>query len=97
EGLDLERLLDAAAGLTRAEAENAFALSLVRHRQLEAKAIWSVKSQALANAGGLRLRESTSDFSAIGGLVHLKEFCREALTRSRKDSTSNASSMRPPV
>ncbi|HAN99533.1 MAG TPA: AAA family ATPase [Planctomycetaceae bacterium] len=81
EGLDLERLLDAAAGLTRAEAENAFALSLVRHRRLEAEAIWSVKSQALANAGGLRLRESTSDFSAIGGLVHLKEFCREALTR----------------
>src|SRR5258707_227967 len=33
-GDGLERVLDAAAGLTRMEAENAFSLSLVRHGRL---------------------------------------------------------------
>ena len=34
-GSDLQRVLDAASGLTRLEAESAFALSLVRHRSIE--------------------------------------------------------------
>jgi hypothetical protein len=36
EGDELVRLLEAAAGMTRFEAENAFALSLVRHGRLHA-------------------------------------------------------------
>ena len=39
-GEDLARLLDAAAGLTRHEAEGAFALSLVRHGRLDPRAGW---------------------------------------------------------
>lgn len=34
-GSDLQRVLDAASGLTRLEAETAFALSLVRHRRID--------------------------------------------------------------
>ncbi len=81
DGPERERILDAAAGLTRAEAENAFALSLVRHRRLEAEAVRSVKAQALNGTCGLQLLQGTTDFGAIGGLASLKSFCREALTR----------------
>ena len=34
DGIELERILDAASGLTRAEAESAFSLSLVRHGKI---------------------------------------------------------------
>jgi hypothetical protein len=39
-GQDLERVLDAAAGLTRFESENAFSLSLVRHGKIESEPLW---------------------------------------------------------
>lgn len=37
---DLQRILDAAAGLTRYEAEGAFALSLTRHNAIQPQSIW---------------------------------------------------------
>jgi hypothetical protein len=46
-GVEMQRLLDAAAGLTRVEAENAFSLSLVRHGQLHVETLWELKSQML--------------------------------------------------
>ncbi len=42
-GRDWDTVLDAAAGLTRYEAEGAFSLSLVRHDRLQAEAVWSIK------------------------------------------------------
>jgi hypothetical protein len=47
EGEGLEKLLDAAAGLTRFEAENAFSLSLVRHGKLTPPAVWELKTGML--------------------------------------------------
>src|SRR4051794_34616779 len=47
EGDGLAAVLDAAAGLTRAEAENAFSLSLVRHGRLAPGVLWQLKGQAL--------------------------------------------------
>src|SRR4051794_35100724 len=44
EGVGLDAVLDAAAGLTRMEAENAFSLSLVRHGRLAAEVLWDLKS-----------------------------------------------------
>ncbi len=83
-GDDLERVLDAAAGLTRLEAENAFSLSLVRHGQIEADTIWDAKTQGLRKSGLLTLHRSDDDFSRLGGLESLKTFCRRALSgRSR--------------
>jgi hypothetical protein len=46
-GDDLNTVLDAAAGLTRFEAEGAFSLSIVRHGNIRPDAIWELKSQTL--------------------------------------------------
>ncbi len=59
---NLARVLDAAAGLTRFEAEGAFSLSLVRHERIEPPAVWELKSQMLKKSG-LSLRQ----FSCFGG------------------------------
>ena len=41
-GEDLTRVLDSAAGLTRYEAEGAFALSLARHNAIRPEAFWEL-------------------------------------------------------
>ncbi len=46
-GPELERALDAAAGLTRFELEAAVSLSLVRHGRLRAEVLWEQKAQML--------------------------------------------------
>ena len=44
EGDELDTVLDAAAGLTRYEAEGAFSLSLVRHAAIRPDAVWELKA-----------------------------------------------------
>ena len=73
-------VLDAAAGLTRSEAENAFALSLVRHGTLDPGPLWELKAKQLAAGGPLTLHRGGSGFDALGGMAALKTFCRTALT-----------------
>ena len=73
------RLLDAAAGLTRMEAENAFALSLVRHQRLQPDVVWQLKGETLKKSGLLTLHRGGETFSDLGGLEALKSFCRRAL------------------
>ncbi len=80
---DRERLLDAAAGLTRYEAEGAFSLSLARHNSLRPEALWELKAQALKKNNLLTLHRGTERFDDLGGLGGLKEFCRKALRPSR--------------
>ncbi len=60
---ELQRVLDAAAGLTRLEAENAFSLSLVRHQRLQPSAIWEIKTQTLKSSGLLTLHRGGGDFT----------------------------------
>jgi len=79
EGADLNRVLDAAAGLTRYEAEGAFSLSLVRHTRVEPAAIWELKSQMLKKSGLLSLHHGNESFEDLGGLDTLKAFCRRAM------------------
>lgn len=81
-GDNLANVLDAAAGLTRFEAENAFALSLVRHRQVAPEAIWELKSQTLKKSGLLTLHRGNERFSDLGGLQFLKDFCLRATRRT---------------
>ncbi|QDT16551.1 AAA family ATPase [Alienimonas californiensis] len=76
----LTPVLDAAAGLTRSEAENAFALSLVRHGRLDPDPLWELKARQLAAGGPLSLHRGGSGFDALGGMQALKTFCRTALT-----------------
>jgi hypothetical protein len=83
-GSDLERVLDAAAGLTRYEAEGAFALSLARHNAIRPDVIVDFKAQALRKNNLLTLLRGQERFDALGGLSSLKEFCRKALRPGRR-------------
>ena len=74
-------VLDAAAGLTRYEAEGAFSLSLVRHGALRPDEIWELKSQMLKKSGLLSLHRGSERFADLGGLDALKAFCLRALRR----------------
>ncbi|MEP3832962.1 AAA family ATPase [Rhodopirellula bahusiensis] len=83
-------ILDAASGLTRLEAENAFSLSLVRHQRLEPEAIWEIKTQTLESSGLLTLHRGGNGFDSLGGLASLKAFTRRALLRSESDRSVRA-------
>jgi hypothetical protein len=83
-GDDLERVLDAAAGLTRYEAEGAYSLSLVRHGRLAPDVLWELKGGMLHKSGLLTLHEGGETFSDLGGLGALKSFCARALRAGRK-------------
>lgn len=80
-GDGLRPVLDAASGLTRQEAENAFSLSLVRHGRLEAPVLWELKSQLLKKSGLLSLHRGGESFADLGGLESLKAFCLRTLRR----------------
>jgi len=79
EDSNLQRLLDAAAGLSRFEAEGAFSLSLVRNGRLEPEAVWELKTQALKKSGLLTLHRGQESFADLGGLDAMKGFCAKAL------------------
>jgi hypothetical protein len=85
QGVELDRLLDAAAGLTRYEAENAYSLSLVRHRTVEPDVIWQLKGETLKKSGLLTLYRGGETFADLGGLDALKHFCLQALRPKAPD------------
>lgn len=90
EGLPLDRVLDAAAGLTRYEAEGAFSLALVRHGCLETEALWQLKAQSLLKEGLLMLHRGSESFAGLGGLDSLKAFCLRALRSASRSSRVRA-------
>jgi SpoVK/Ycf46/Vps4 family AAA+-type ATPase len=77
-------VLDAAAGLTRYEAEGAFALSLTRNNAIQPQSIWELKAQTLRKNNLLTLHRGQESFEHLGGLTNLKDFCRRALRPGRK-------------
>lgn len=66
----------AAAGLTRLEAENTFALSIVRNEAIRKDEIWQEKANHLKKSGILSLATSDESFDILRGMDALKEFCR---------------------
>jgi len=78
----LPRILDAAAGMTRYEAEGAYALCLVRQRPAAAPAAWrphldpdvifDLKAQAVAKSGLAQVYRGTESFDDLGGLAQVK-------------------------
>jgi SpoVK/Ycf46/Vps4 family AAA+-type ATPase len=84
QGDDLQRVLDAAAGLTRYEAEGSFSLSLTRHDAIRPEAIWEMKAQALKKNNLLTLHRGGERFDSLGGLANLKDFCRRALSPGKR-------------
>jgi hypothetical protein len=83
-GTELDQVLDAAAGLTRYEAEGAFSLSLVRHGRLEPSTLWELKTQSLMKSGLLSLYRGKNTFAELGGLNSLKAFCLRSLQSSQR-------------
>jgi hypothetical protein len=81
--LNWDRVLDAAAGLTRYEAEGAFALSIARHNGIRPETIWELKAQTLRKNNLLTLHRGGERFGSLGGLVGMKDFCRRALQGGR--------------
>jgi hypothetical protein len=81
---DLDRVLDAAAGLTRYEAEGAYSLSIARHNAIRPQAIWDLKVQTLRKGGLLTLHRGQENFDSLGGLSNLKDFCRRTLRPGKK-------------
>ena len=81
EGDQLETVLDAAAGLTRYEAEGALSLSIVRDGQIRPRTIWDQKAQMLKKSGLLSLHRGGERFDTLGGLDALKSFCLRAMRR----------------
>ena len=89
-GDDLERLIDAAAGLTRYEAEGAFSLSLVRKSKLTPQTVWELKTGMLKKSGLLTLHRGVERFADLGGLDSLKSFCTRAISASRRKGAARA-------
>ena len=73
----------AAAGLTRYEAEGAFALSLARHGHLAAEEVWELKQSMLKKSGLLTMHRGKEKFADLGGLDSLKNFCTKAMAPGR--------------
>ncbi|CAN5862715.1 AAA family ATPase [soil metagenome] len=83
-GDGLTAVLDAAAGLTRQEAEGAFALSLVRHGRLAPEPLWEIKSGTLKASGLLTLHRGGETFADLGGLDSIKSSGTRALRPGRR-------------
>jgi ATPase family associated with various cellular activities (AAA) len=96
QGDDLQRVLDAAAGLTRYEAEGSFALSLTRHNALRPESIWEMKAQALKKNNLLTLHRGGERFDSLGGLTNLKDFCGRALRPGRAVKPRGVLLLSPP-
>ncbi len=72
------RVLDAASGMTRLEAENAFSLSMIEHDALLPEPIWSLKADMLRQSSALRLYRG--EIPCLGGLDALIVFCSRILS-----------------
>jgi AAA+ superfamily predicted ATPase len=69
-----ERILDAATGMTTMEAENAFALSVVKCKAVSQEVVAKEKAQVVKKNGLLELIETTESLESIGGLDVLKDW-----------------------
>jgi SpoVK/Ycf46/Vps4 family AAA+-type ATPase len=70
----LEKVVEAALGLTEVEAENVFAKSMVRTRTFDIPTILEEKKQIIRKSGMLEYYEQTEDVHDIGGLEVLKDW-----------------------
>ncbi len=70
----MERVVEAALGLTEIEAENVFAKSMVRTRTFDMETILNEKKQIIRKSGMLEYYEHREEFSDIGGLDSLKDW-----------------------
>ena len=72
-----ERVIKAAQGLTQAEAENAFARSLVTTRRLDVDVVISEKEHLIRRSRILEYYHAPEAFESVGGLDELKVWLRK--------------------
>jgi len=92
-GEALEAVLDAAAGMTTIEAENAFASSLIVARKIDAGIIRAEKANVVKKSGLLEIIEATETMDDIGGLQNLKAWIntkKNTFTKAAKDFGTKA-------
>jgi hypothetical protein len=77
-------LLDAAAGLTLGESENAFALSLVRDKAFLPRTIEAEKMRLVRSSGYLEVSQ-VAPIDSVGGLHALKDYITQELMPSKAD------------
>ena len=83
-----ESVVASASGMTVAEAENAFALSLVRHKSVLPSVIADEKAVAIRKSGVLELVNTQLSLSDVGGLETLKDWLktrRRAMTKAARE------------
>jgi hypothetical protein len=88
-GDELAPVVDAAKGLTRSEAENAYSLSLVRHGTLQPETLWEIKAGQLKKSGLVSIHRGSESFQQLGGLENLKAFCLRAMRRQGEGQPNN--------
>jgi hypothetical protein len=87
----------AALGLTRREAENAFALGLSGPTgRIEAEEVWQVKGATFKSSGFLQFSRGGPGFDSLGGLEGLKKFSRRLLRPNNQVPTKGLLLMGPP-
>ena len=70
----IERVVEAALGLTAVEAEDVFAKSMVRTHTFDMETILEEKKQIIRKSGILEYYEHREEFSDIGGLEIIKDW-----------------------
>lgn len=80
--VEVSAIIDAAKGLTRRQARNAFCLGIVTEQQVSARQVFEEKAAAFEKSGlGLELNRDTMTFENIGGLSYLKQFYLEMMSK----------------
>lgn len=75
---------EAAKGLTRNQAEDAFALSMVKHNnRVCPHEVWKLKAAAVRNSGLLEIYAGTESFDKLGGHEGFKYFAKTVLAVRR--------------
>jgi SpoVK/Ycf46/Vps4 family AAA+-type ATPase len=81
---DTDNLLDAASGLTLQEAENSFALSLIKDKKLIPATVESEKMKLIKNSGYLEVYQPIPE-SELGGLDNLKDYIKLSIIPAMHD------------
>ncbi|RME72722.1 MAG: AAA family ATPase [Planctomycetota bacterium] len=84
----LEKIAEAALGLTAVEAENVFAKSIVKHKRFDIDVILQEKEQIIRKSGLLEFLHPQETLEGVGGLTQLKSWLdkrTKAFTREARE------------
>lgn len=79
------RIIKAALGLTRMQAEGVFAASVVDSGKVTPTYVWQKKAQILNAEGLVTIKENTLSFKDVAGLIGCKQFLKGLMTHDPLD------------